>query len=85
MIQHSSKLTPEGWLYERDLWREFLNHKTTPAVVRKQNKEAVDSSKRKFKISSKNGLPLFDKVIWTKTIMNVNAGDATVYCRDVIA
>ena len=27
MVQHSSKMTPEGWRYERDLLREFLVEK----------------------------------------------------------
>src|SRR5574338_84558 len=56
MLQHSSKMTPEGWKYERELLREFLVEKKTPADVRKQNKTIVDSGKRTFKIKSRTGL-----------------------------
>jgi len=36
MLQHSSKLTREGWLYERELLREFLVENKPPAFIRKQ-------------------------------------------------
>jgi hypothetical protein len=50
MLQHSSKLTREGWLHERELLREFLVEKKPPAFIRNQNKDLVDSGKRTFKI-----------------------------------
>src|SRR5919108_6330760 len=33
MLQHSSKLSREGWLHERDLLREFLVEKKPPAFI----------------------------------------------------
>ena len=51
MLQHSSRLTPEGWLYERELLKEFLLENKPPALVGKQHKDAVDSGKRNFKIT----------------------------------
>ena len=85
MIQHSSKLTREGWLFERDLLREFLVENKPPAFIRKQNKDVVDSGKRKFKIKSRDGLPVIDKNTWTKTILDVRVEGAEVYCEDVTA
>jgi hypothetical protein len=85
MIQHSSKLTKEGWLYERGLLREFLVGNKPPAFIRKQNKDVVDSGKRKFKITSKNGLPVISKTTWTRTILDVRMDDAEGYCADVTA
>ena len=85
MLQHSSKLTREGWLYERELLREFLVENKPPAFIRKQNKDLVDSGKRKFKITSKDGLPVINKTTWTKTILDVRTEDAEVYCDDVTA
>ncbi len=38
MLQHSSKLTMEGWLYERDLLREFLIGNNSPEQIRKEKK-----------------------------------------------
>lgn len=85
MLQHSSKLTREGWLHESELLREFIVENKPPAFVRKQNKDLVDSGKRKFKIKSKTGLPVIKKTTWTKTILDVRAENAEVYCEDITA
>ena len=41
MLQHSSKLTREGWLHERNLLREFLveDRPTTVSVRSRSNRE----------------------------------------------
>ena len=83
MIQHSSKLTREGWLHERELLREFLVENRPPAFIRKQNRDLVDSGKRTFKIKSRDGLPVINKTTWTKTILDVRTENAKVYCEDV--
>ena len=85
MLQHSSKLTREGWLHERELLREFLVENKPPAFIRKQNRDLVDSGKRKFKIKSRDGLPVINKTEWTKTILDVRTENAEVYCADVSA
>lgn len=85
MLQHSSKLTREGWLHERHLLKEFLVENKPPAFIRKQNKDLVDSGKRTFKIKSTDGKPVIDKTSWTKTINNVRTENADVYCEDVNA
>jgi hypothetical protein len=85
MLQHSSKLTREGWLHERELLREFLIENKPPAFIRKQNKDLVDSGKRKFKIKSRDGLPVINKTTWTKTILDVRVENAEIYCEDVTA
>ncbi|MBC7876662.1 MAG: hypothetical protein H7Y59_05765 [Anaerolineales bacterium] len=85
MLQHSSKLTKEGWLFERDFLKEFLVDNKPPAFISKQNKDIVDSGKRKFKIKSRDGLPIINKTTWTKTILDVHTENAEVYCADVTA
>ncbi len=85
MLQHSSKLTREGWLHERELLREFLVENKPPAFIRKQNRDLVDSGKRKFKIKSRDGLPVINKSTWTKTILDVRTENAEDYCADVTA
>ncbi|MBI5951536.1 MAG: hypothetical protein HY865_07745 [Chloroflexi bacterium] len=85
MLQHSSKLTREGWLHMRGLLREFLVEDKPPQYVRRQNRDLVDSGKRKFKISSKDGLPVIQKSTWTMTILDVRAENADAYCEDVSA
>jgi len=85
MIQHSSKLSKEGWLYERDLLREFIVEKKSPSLIRQQVKDSVDSGKRTFKFKSKDGVPIISKTTWTKTILDVRAENAEVYREDVTA
>ena len=85
MLQHSSKLTREGWLHERELLREFLVENKPPAFIRKQNRDLVDSGKRTFKIKSRDGLSVINKSTWTKTIIDVRTENAEVYCADVSA
>jgi hypothetical protein len=85
MVQHSSKMTREGWLFERNLLREFLIENKPPAYIRKQNKDVVDSGKRTFKIKSNTGLPVIDKATWNKTILDVRVENANVYCEDINA
>ena len=85
MVQHSSKMTREGWQYERDLLREFLVEKKTPTMIRKQIKDTVDSGKRTFKFKSKTGMPVNNKTAWAKTILDVHAENAEVYREDINA
>jgi hypothetical protein len=85
MLQHSSKLTREGWLHERELLREFLVENKPPAFIRKQNKDLVDSGKRTFKIKSRDGRRIIQKSAWTKTILDVRFENAETYCADVTA
>jgi hypothetical protein len=85
MLQHSSKLTREGWLHMRGLLHEFLVENKPPEHIRKQNRDLVDSGKRKFKIVSKDGLPVINKSKWTKTILDVRTENAKVYCADITA
>jgi hypothetical protein len=85
MVQHSSRMTREGWMYERDLLREFLVENKPPQLVRKQIKDSVDSGKRTFKFKSKTGVPVIDKTTWTRTILDVRAEDAAIYREDINA
>jgi hypothetical protein len=85
MVQHSSRMTREGWLYERELLREFLVENKSPATIRKQIKDTVDSGKRTFKFKSKTGVPVINKTTWAKTILDVRLENAEVYCEDINA
>lgn len=83
MLQHSSKMTRAGWMYERDLLRQFLVEKKPPALIRKQIKDLVDSGKRTFTFKSKDGVPVIDKTTWARTILDVRTENAEVYCEDI--
>lgn len=85
MLQHSSRLSREGWLYERELLREFVVEKKSPDLVRQQTSQQVDSGKRTFKFKSKDGKPVIDKSTWKKTILDVRAENAETYCADIAA
>jgi hypothetical protein len=85
MLQHSSKLTREGWLHMRGLLHEFLIENKPPEFIRKRNRDLVDSGKRTFKIASRDGSPVINKSTWTKTILDVRTENAEVYCADMSA
>ncbi len=85
MLQHSSQLTHEGWLHERELLREFLVENKPPTFIRQQNKDLVDNGKRTFKINSTDGKPVIDKTTWTKTILDIRMENAEDYCADITA
>ena len=85
MVQHSSKMTREGWLFERGLLREFLVENKPSSYIRKQNRDVVDSGKRKFKIKSKTGLPVINKTTWRKTILDIRSENAAVYREEITA
>jgi hypothetical protein len=83
MLQHPSRMSREGWLYERDLLREFVVEGKSPSLVRQQVKDSVDSGKRKFTFKSKDGKPVITKTQWTKTILDVRFENAEMYCNDI--
>jgi hypothetical protein len=85
MLQHSSQLTREGWLHQRELLRQFIVENMSPAFIRQQNKALVDSRKRTFKIKSTDGVPVINKTTWTKTILDIRMENAKEYCEDVTA
>lgn len=85
MIQHSSRMSREGWMYERDLLREFIVEGKSPSLIRQQVKDSVDSGKRKFTFKSKDGMPVIQKSTWEKTILDVRTENAEMYCEDINA
>ncbi len=85
MLQHSSRLTREGWLYERDLLREFILGGKPPEDIRNERQGILDSGKRTFKIKSKTGQPVISHTDWSKTVLDVRLDNPTDYCEDIIA
>lgn len=85
MLQHSSRLSKEGWLHERKLLREFLVENKPPSFIRKQNRDLVDSGRRTFKFKSMDDKPVIQKPSWARTILDVHMGDPETYCTDITA
>src|SRR5512140_1826876 len=85
MLQHSSRLTREGWLYQRDLLRDFIISGKSPDEVRSERRDKVDSGNRTFKVKSRTGQPVTPRSAWSKTILDVRLDDPVAYCEDVIA
>jgi hypothetical protein len=85
MLQHSSKLSRDGWLEMRRLLRAFLDENKGPVEVRQQNAARVDSGRRDWKIASKDGSLVIQKAAWTKTVLDVHLENAEAYCADVTA
>lgn len=85
MLQHSSRLTREGWIYERDLLREFIVSGKSPETIREERRDQVDSGKRTFKIKSRTGQPVIPRTSWSKTVLDLRLDNPVNYCEDVIA
>ena len=85
MLQHSGRLTREGWLYERDLLRELILGGKSPEEIRSERRDLVDSGKRTFKIRSRTGLPVIPRTEWSRTVMDVRLDIPVEYCEDVLA
>ncbi len=85
MLQHSSKLTREGWLYERDLLREFSISGRSPESIRSERRDSLDSGSRAFKIKSKTGVPVIPHTRWARTVLDIRLDDPGQYCEDVVA
>ncbi len=85
MLQHSSRLSRDGWLETRQLLRAFLDDNQDPARVRRQNARRVDSGRRDWKIASPDGLPVIRTIRWAKTVLDVRTEEAGGYCADVTA
>ncbi len=85
MLQHSSKLSRAGWLYERDLLREFLLGGKSPEQIRQDRQGVLDSGKRTFSFKSKDGQPVIPATRWSKTVLDIRMDDPATYCEDVIA
>jgi Family of unknown function (DUF5946) len=85
MLQHSSRLTREGWLQERKLLREFLVENKPPQFICRQNRDLIDSGKRAFKIKSRDAQRVIHRSAWAKTIQDVRPENAETYCTDAIA
>ena len=85
MLQHSSRLSREGWLHQRDLLREFVVENTPPEIILKRDRQKLDSGNRNFNFKSKDGRPVITKSSWEKTILDVRTESAKVYRVDVKA
>jgi hypothetical protein len=85
ILQHSSRMSREGWLYERELLRDFIVNNKSPDLVRQQTSAQLDCGKRTFRFQSKDGKPVISKITWGKTILDVRAENPEMYCEDVTA
>jgi hypothetical protein len=84
-IQHPSLYSPEGLRGAIQLLGEFLDGGLTPQEVRRRDRQKLDSSVRKYKIT---GTPAshgvyHPSVQWTMTAANVIAGGPAFYDQNV--
>ncbi|HET6847144.1 MAG TPA: DUF5946 family protein [Anaerolineales bacterium] len=85
MLQHSARLSLEGWLFERQLLEDFILNGADPAQIRRAHRADVDNARRKFKFRSINGRPLFDNFAWPMTILDVRKEPPRAYREDITA
>jgi len=85
MLQHSSRLSREGWLYQREQLRAFLVENIPPDAVGRRTRQRMDRGARNFNFTSRNGLAVIPTLAWRKTILNVRSDNADIYVRDIAA
>ncbi|OFW32771.1 MAG: hypothetical protein A2074_04575 [Candidatus Aquicultor primus] len=83
MLQHSSRLSREGWICERELLSAILAEDQPPDSVGKQARHFLDGGGCGVGFKSKDGLPVVAISTWTKTILDVCSESADVYARDI--
>ena len=84
-LQHPSRYSPEGLQSARELLAEFVEKGTTPATVRQQMRDEVDSGRRGWNITARpesHGAYEFP-VQWEMTAGDVVAGGMGQYIERV--
>jgi hypothetical protein len=86
-LQHPSLYSPDGLDTAKRLLTDFLVRGLTPAEVRRDNRHAVDSGNRAWKIKgTPNSRGSYQHPIqWQMTAADVIASDADHYCESVKA
>ena len=85
MLQHSSRLTQEGWLFERQLLCELLEKGAGLAEIRRKVRGRLDGGSRSFKLKSVNARPLYNDFRWSRTILDIRRRPPGAYREDVTA
>jgi hypothetical protein len=86
-LQHPSLYSPDALTWATHVLAEFVEHGTTTQEIRKRNRNTLDSSNRKWKVT---GTPAsYGKyehpVRWEVTAADVIAGGMDNYCENVKA
>src|SRR5512143_214934 len=86
-LQHPSLYSPEGLTYAKGLLVDFLEHGKSTEQVRRENRNAVSSGNRSWKVKGKPGSQgaYAHPVHWTMTTAGVATDDRTRYIENVQA
>lgn len=86
-LQHPSLYSPEGLTWAIHVLAEFVEHGVTTQEVRKRNRDTLDSSKRKWKVTgTSDSFGKYERPVhWEITAADVIAGGMDNYCESVRA
>jgi len=82
MLQHNL-YSREGWLETRALVRQTISQESTPADIRKMNRDRLDSGVRKWSITKGAKLAEFATIRWSRTIADIRLENPGGYVSDV--
>jgi hypothetical protein len=84
-LQHPSLYSPEGLAHAKGLLVDFLEHGKSTEQIRRQNRNAVSSSKRSWKVTARPGAQgtYEHPVQWTMTAADVAGDDHSRYIENV--
>ena len=82
MLQHNL-YSREGWLETRELVRLTISQESTPAEIRKKNRDRLDSGVRKWSVTKGAKLAEFAAIRWSRTIADIHLENPEGYVSDV--
>ncbi|MDQ3250355.1 MAG: DUF5946 family protein [Chloroflexota bacterium] len=82
MLQHNG-YSRDVWLEARRMLAEVIRQATTPAAIRRQNRQKFDSGGRTWRVTKGEKLVAVDAIVWSRTVADVRLDDPSLYCDDV--
>ena len=81
LLQHNA-YSREAWLATRAGLAQVVRQGLTPAHLRRQNRQKLDSGQRKWKVTRGEKLAAVNSIVWTRTIADVRLDTPEMYCAD---
>lgn len=74
----------EGWLATRQLLRQFVEEKLSPAAARQRARALVEAGKSEGSLTRGDRHPGVGKITWTRTVADLRLDSSEHYGEDVV-
>jgi hypothetical protein len=82
MLQHNA-YSRDAWMEARNMVAQFIGQGVSPAEMRRQSRQRLDSGHRTWSIVRGAKLDKFDTITWSRTIADIRFDSPDIYCADV--